>query len=638
MRNAILPLKQDTIDRIAAGEVVERPASVMKELVENAIDAEATAISVEIEGGGIDLLRITDNGMGIPYDQVQTAFLRHTTSKIRTAEDLMTVSSLGFRGEALSSISAVARVELFTKTATEMVGTHYQIEGSKEIAYEEIGTPNGTTFLVRSLFYNTPARRKFLKSPMTEGNYIRDILEKLAISHPEISFKFRQNRQDKFQTPGNGSLKDTIYSIYGRDVASHLIPIDFVQGDMQLKGFLGESILNRGNRSMEIFFVNGRYVKSAILSKALEQGAEGFVMQHQYPMCVLFLDFAGQEVDVNVHPTKQDVRFTDEPYTFEKVSTAVHEALTKREDIREQELSAQKQKAFSPPEMEDKQPMPEPFQKDRLLAMKEAIVASIHKDTPYERQYSYRQKDMAVKEDGMAEDETVAVEEEVYAETETLTEKQQALEDARKGDYQQIGFFSGESKKHHRLIGQVFETYWMIEYGDCLYMVDQHAAHEKVLYERTMARLKHQEMTTQMVSPPVIVSLSTAEEEALLRHMEEFTTLGFEIENFGGREYAIKGVPGNLFSIDPTALFTDIISNADTWANEKTSQLVMEKVASMSCKAAIKGNMKMSPQEMEALFDEMMTLEEPYHCPHGRPTIISFTRNDLDKKFKRIVD
>ena len=288
--------------------------------------------------------------------------------------------------------------------------------------------------------------------------------------------------------------------------------------------------------------------------------------------------------------------------------------------------------------MEDKQPMPEPFQKDRLLAMKEAIVASIHKDTPYERQYSYRQKDMAVKEDGMAEDETVAVEEEVYAETETLTEKQQALEDARKGDYQQIGFFSGESKKHHRLIGQVFETYWMIEYKDCLYMVDQHAAHEKVLYERTMARLKHQEMTTQMVSPPVIVSLSTAEEEALLHHMEVFTTLGFEIENFGGREYAIKGVPGNLFSIDPRALFIDIISNADTWANEKTSQLVMEKVASMSCKAAIKGNMKMSPQEMEALFDEMMTLEEPYHCPHGRPTIISFTRNDLDKKFKRIVD
>ena len=638
MRNAILPLKQDTIDRIAAGEVVERPASVMKELVENAIDAESTAISVEIEGGGIDLLRITDNGMGIPYDQVQTAFLRHTTSKIRTAEDLMTVQSLGFRGEALSSISAVSRVELFTKTEEEMVGSHYQIEGSKEICFEEIGTPKGTTFLIRSLFYNTPARRKFLKSPMTEGNYIRDILEKLALSHPEISFKFRQNRQDKFQTPGNGSLKDTIYSLYGREVAGHLIPVDYVQGDLQLKGFLGESILNRGNRSMEIFYVNGRYVKSSILSKAVEQGASGFVMQHQYPMCILFLDYGGQEVDVNVHPTKQDVRFTDEPYTFDQVATAIHEALVKREDIREQELAGQQAKSFAPPKREEKRtPMPEPFQKERLAAMKEAIVASIHKDTPYERQYSYRQKESLVKEETSSYDPSPAVEEEVYVE-EDPAPKEVALMDARKGSYEQMGFLSEEAKQSHRLIGQVFETYWLIEYKDCLYMVDQHAAHEKVLYERTMARLKHQEMTTQMVSPPVIVSLSTAEEEALLRHMEEFTTLGFEIENFGGREYAIKGVPGNLFSIDPKALFTDIISNADTWANEKTSQLVMEKVASMSCKAAIKGNMKMSPQEMEALFDEMMTLEEPYHCPHGRPTIISFTRNDLDKKFKRIVD
>lgn len=631
MRNAILPLKQDTIDRIAAGEVVERPASVMKELVENAIDAEASAISVEIEGGGIDLLRITDNGSGIPYDEVRTAFLRHTTSKIRTAEDLMTVQSLGFRGEALSSISAVARVELFTKTADEMVGTHYQIEGSKEIALEEIGTPNGTTFLIRSLFYNTPARRKFLKSPMTEGNYIRDILEKLALSHPEISFKFRQNRQDKFQTPGNGSLKDTIYALYGKDVATHLIPVSFVQGDLQLKGFIGESVLNRGNRSMEIFYVNGRYVKSSVLSKAVEQGAVGYVMQHQYPLCILFLDYFGQEVDVNVHPTKQDVRFTDEPYTFEKVSQAIHEAFAGREDIREQELSQKQEKAFEPVLPEEKsEPMPEPFQADRLMAMKEAIVASIHKDTPYERQYTYRQKDLAVKED--VED---------FAETavdEPDEDEPVAVVEERYGNYEQMGFLSEESKKTHRLIGQVFETYWMIEYGDSLYIVDQHAAHEKVLYERTMKRLRHQEMTTQMVSPPVVVSLSLKEEEALKRHMDVFTSLGYEIENFGGREYALKGVPGNLFSIDPKALFTDIISNADTWANEKTSQLVLEKVASMSCKAAIKGNMKISAQEMEALFDEMMTLDEPYHCPHGRPTIISFSRTDLDKKFKRIVN
>jgi DNA mismatch repair protein MutL len=631
MRNAILPLKQDTIDRIAAGEVVERPASVMKELVENAIDAEASAISVEIEGGGIDLLRITDNGIGIPYDEVRTAFLRHTTSKIRTAEDLMTVQSLGFRGEALSSISAVARVELFTKTADEMVGTHYQIEGSKEIALEEIGTPNGTTFLIRSLFYNTPARRKFLKSPMTEGNYIRDILEKLALSHPEISFKFRQNRQDKFQTPGNGSLKDTIYALYGKDVATHLIPVSFVQGDLQLKGFIGESVLNRGNRSMEIFYVNGRYVKSSVLSKAVEQGAVGYVMQHQYPLCILFLDYFGQEVDVNVHPTKQDVRFTDEPYTFEKVSQAIHEAFAGREDIREQELSKKQEKAFEPVLPEEKsEPMPEPFQADRLMAMKEAIVASIHKDTPYERQYTYRQKDLAVKEDVKDFTETAV--------DEPDEDEPVAVVEERYGNYEQMGFLSEESKKTHRLIGQVFETYWMIEYGDNLYMVDQHAAHEKVLYERTMKRLRHQEMTTQMVSPPVVVSLSSKEEEALKRHMDVFTSLGYEIENFGGREYALKGVPGNLFSIDPKALFTDIISNADNWANEKTSQLVLEKVASMSCKAAIKGNMKISAQEMEALFDEMMTLDEPYHCPHGRPTIISFSRTDLDKKFKRIVN
>lgn len=694
----IITLEQETIDKIAAGEVVERPASVVKELVENSIDAGADSVSVEIEGGGIDSIRITDNGCGIPSDQIRIAFLRHTTSKIRNSNDLMQVRTLGFRGEALSSIAAVSKVELFTKTSDEVVGSHYRIEGAQELSLEQMGTPDGTTFLIKSLFYNTPARRKFLKSPMTEGNYIADLLEKLSLSHPNISFRLVVNRQEKFQTPGNGNLRDTIFSLYGRDLTTHLIEIDTAEKDMRLHGFLGESLANRGNRSMEIFFVNGRYIRSKLLSKALEEGYHGFVMQHQYPMCFLFLDFDGPSVDVNVHPTKQDVRFSDEFFVYQTVSESVHDVLTNREDIAEIRLSEHPASSEKPKKITGA----EPFETNRLAEIKKKIEENIRKDSPYEEKYPEHNKFAEIRDKvkhidqltdlktdqktGQRSDQDLdlktkqkinqntdyqidqktdqnigqrTVQGTVYN-TDQKTDKntdlneknaQNALHvnDAQSPytdmsvpnqmtDFKQQSFLSEDSMKRHRIIGQVFDTYWIIEYGDKMYMIDQHAAHEKVNYERMMKLLREKQMTSQMISPPKIVTLTSEEQEALEKNMDVFKQVGFELESFGGKEYIIKAVPANLYSIDPVELFMSIISGYDEFSGDKTPEIIMERIASRACKASIKGKQAISAAEMDELFRELMTLDEPYHCPHGRPTMISFSRNELDKKFKRIVE
>lgn len=621
-------LSQETIDKIAAGEVVERPASVAKELIENSIDAGATAISVDIKGGGIEYLRITDNGSGIDKDQIQIAFLRHSTSKISSAVDLDNVRSLGFRGEALSSISAVSKVELITKTKDSLLGASYIIEGAKEISLTDIGAPDGTTFIVRQLFYNTPARKKFLKSESTEGSYVFDVVEHLALSHPEISFKFLLNGKEKLMTSGNGSLSDTIYQIYGRQIASNVLDIDYSDAKVSISGYIGQSIIARGNRAFEHFFVNQRYIKSNNLSRACEEGYYGFLMGHQYPFFVINIAFTDAAVDVNVHPTKQEVRFENESQICELLTKIINQRLRKREDVVESHIDEPvakpqpiiQQPAFTAqpaPQTEVKpaasQPVrepevipppkpvktPEPFEKDRLERIKQSITAQIHSDTPYEKKFA---------------------------------------EKNRGGEkYEQISFLNKEAVKEHKIVGQVFDTYWIVEYDKNMYIIDQHAAHEKVLFEKTMARLKNNEMTSQMISPPVIVSLSPQDLLLFENYREAFEKLGYRVESFGGNELAINGIPGNLLNLDPKAFFLEVLADCQSYKASDSFDMIIEKVASMSCKAAVKGNNKLSIPEIKTLIDELLELENPYHCPHGRPTMISFSEYELGKKFKRII-
>ena len=627
VRNEIALLNQETIDKIAAGEVVERPSSVVKELVENAIDAGATAITVEIKDGGITLLRITDNGYGIPKEEIPLAFLRHTTNKIRSASELLSLHTLGFRGEALSSIAAVSKVELITKTKDALIGSRYVIEGAKELSLEEMGAPDGTTFFVRQLFYNTPARRKFLKSPMTEGNYIQELLERLALSNPSISFRFISNGKDRFATAGNGNLKDTIYELYGREIASSLIEISAEEESFSLHGFIGTPALNRGNRNFESFFVNGRYIKSGILSKSLEEGYAGFLMQHQYPFAVLMFDFADNGVDVNVHPSKLEVRFENSNVVYNTLLRTVHDALAHREDIDVVPVVEEEDEVIA-----EAAPIlrAEPFEASRLQSMKDSIVEQIHKDTPYEAQYKefYENK----------RKESVAEEIVYHAPTANVGNPTIVQEEpVSKPNYEQASFFSEEARAKHRIIGQVFGTYWLVEYDGKLYIIDQHAAHEKVLFEKTMARLHEKTMTSQMVNPPIIVTLSAQEEEAFEKYQESFETLGYQVEHFGGKEYALTAVPDNILNLDKRQLFLDAISACVELKEDKTSELILERIASMSCKAAVKGNHVLSMPEIESLIDELLSLDNPFRCPHGRPTIIAMTQYELDKKFKRIV-
>ncbi len=640
----ILLLDQQTIDKIAAGEVIERPSSVVKELVENAIDAGASAITVEIKEGGISFIRITDNGCGIESRQVKDAFLRHSTSKIRSVEDLNNVSSLGFRGEALSSISAVARVELITKTPSQLTGTRYCIEGSKEVAFEEIGAPDGTTFLIKDLFFNTPARKKFLKSPQTEGTYISDIVEKLALSHPDVSFKFINNNQTKLHTSGNGNEKDLIYHVFGREIASSILPLHYECEFFSVDGYIGKPIVSRGNRNYENYFINGRYVKSALLAKAIEEGYKKYLMQHQYPFTVLHFTINGNSLDVNVHPTKMEMRIDHNEEVYRHLYQAISDVLSGREMIPSVPLTEVKKEDDKPVYRE---PIPEPFEKRRLTDIR----ASVAKDSPYTVQYpdrvrptmAERKREIDAKHQYGREELKVS-EEILFAVPEATPEAAPATatEAVITGTQTSLSelspdFLTQEAKSNHRIIGQVFDTYWLIEYENQLYIIDQHAAHEKVLYERKMAELSRKEFTTQALMPPLILSLDGKEVEALETYREQIELLGYQVEHFGGKEYMISGIPGNLYHLDMKDLFIEMLDDFSNASGKATPELILEKVASMSCKAAVKGNNHLSMEEMEALIDELLMLENPFHCPHGRPTIVSISKYEMEKKFKRIV-
>ena len=612
-------LNQETIDKIAAGEVVERPCSVVKELVENAIDAGSTAITVEIKEGGISFIRITDNGCGIERDQVAVAFYRHSTSKIRSAEDLLTVKSLGFRGEALSSISAVARVELITKTYDELTGTRYVIEGSKELSNEEIGAPDGTTFIVKDLFYNVPARRKFLKTAQTEGSYISDMVEKLALSHPDISFKFINNNQTKLHTSGNGNRKDIIYHIFGREISSSLLEVKHECEYFKVEGFIGKPVITRGNRNYENYFINGRYVKSNILSRAIEDAYKSFLMQHQYPFTVLYFTFFS-ELDVNVHPTKMELRFDNNNEIYVELCDTIYAILSRKEMIPEVPVDS----TPAPKKIvhEYKEPIPEPFEKRRINEVRAAESRSVYGQSVTSTVKNYSATEPAAK----APETSTA-----YEPAQVVTGTQQTL-----GDYDKV-FLTESAKKQFSIIGQLFKTYWLIEFEDKLYIIDQHAAHEKVLYEKTMARLANKDFTSQRISPPIVMTLDARECEMLEKYRPQIEQFGYEVEHFGGKEYMISAIPDNLFNIDMKDLFIEMLDDFSNATGRQTPDIITEKVASMSCKAAVKGNDKLTLPEINNLIDELLSLDNPYNCPHGRPTIISMSKYEIEKKFKRIV-
>ena len=732
-------LDSETIDKIAAGEVVERPSSVVKELVENAIDAGADAITVEAKDGGIEFIRVTDNGCGMEKEQLRTAFLRHATSKIENAEDLTRVSSLGFRGEALSSISAVAKVEVITKTKDSVTGNRILLEGAKEVSFEDVGAPDGTTFLMRNLFFNTPVRRKFLKQAPTEGGYIADLMEHLALSRPDISFKLTMGNQLKFHTSGNGDLKEVIYRLYGREVANSLVPIQTEQKGIRLEGYLGKPEVVRSNRNFEIYFINGRFIRSSTVAKAVEEGYKEYLMQHKFPLCVLHITMETDRVDVNVHPTKMDVRFTDGLSFSRIVSEAVRDALRSREMIPEAYLDSDKEQKEK--EREERRAnghiqTPEPFEKKRAeeyWLMEETKYTANHpKMQDFIQNPVWSRVKEAVKTENLQEKpakqqempskleeepfftETTELKSEVkftemlkskshvdYTETSelipnvSLNEISEPKSEAKTAEASELlsevllaenfnlkNTMSGEGEKtaaeaviyepdvktaaetvepvqivsstqinlfedkiltvehrsRFRIIGQVFDTYWLVQYEDKLLMIDQHAAHEKVNYERLMKQFHEKNVMSQALMPPVIVSLTGQEEAALKDNLEVFRRLGFEVEDFGGSEYALRSVPVDLYGCDERGMFLEVLDQLAEGNSFGGLRVIEEKIASMSCKAAVKGNNSLSVPEAEALIDELLTLDNPYNCPHGRPTIVSVTKYEMERKFKRVVN
>ena len=686
----IAVLDQNTIDKIAAGEVVERPSSVVKELVENAIDAGATAITVEITDGGKKLIRITDNGSGMDAEQVPLAFLRHATSKIEKVEDLTHIASLGFRGEALSSIAAVSQVELITKTPSGISGTRYVIEGGKEQSLEEMGAPEGS---------------KFLKSDMTEAGYINTLMEQLALSHPEISFKYIQNRQVKLSSSGNYSVKDVIYSVYGREIAKALLDVSYENDFMKIEGFVGKPEISRGNRTFENYYINGRYVKNKIITKAIEDGYKGLVMQHKFPFVSLRIEMDGNDLDVNVHPAKREVRFARETEVYTAIYETVRKVLTHRELI--PQVSVGKDEPTSRTEQIKPGNIPEPFEVKRRQEMyghpnrtaniashaaptasevrSTAPVPSIPYNKPTNGTASYGSAESAhnssassadkykhvdsLRENPVYESQPFTKEEEEMfsgtlkdgrnensvaetADYEVISEKpaesappevdNEPIKSQKQEPPKQLELFeerllAPESRSRHRLIGQLFDTYWLVQFEDNFYIIDQHAAHEKVYYERFVKQFQSQNIQSQYVSPPLIVSLSLEEENLLKANKKYFRDFGFEIEPFGGREYSISAVPSSLLGMTEEELFLEMLDHLTADGSKDAFEIFASRLATMACKAAVKGNHSMSPQEADKLIDELLTLENPYNCPHGRPTIISMSKTEIEKKFKRIV-
>lgn len=655
-------LDANTIDKIAAGEVIERPSSVVKELVENAIDSGATAITVEIKDGGLSFIRITDNGCGIPEDEVPKAFLRHATSKLVTAEDLLRISSLGFRGEALSSIAAVAQVEMITKTKDSLTGTRYQIHGGQETDSSQIGCPDGTTIIVRNLFYNTPARKKYMKSASTEMSYIYDLVCRISMSHTEISFKLIVNGLDKLFTSGNGKLKDIIYHIYGKDITSNLLEVDNANDYLRIHGYVARPCISRGNRSFEDYYVNKRYIKSKTITKAIEDAFRTFVMIHKFPFTVLNFDIKPELIDVNVHPAKMELKFANEQDIYDFTYNVVREALLFKELI--PEATPGRDKPIPPPARRNIGKNPEPFETNRRT-IEQAARPQVQAEKMQEHKSEALTNTKPVEyiksvEAAKNSDAVRAIENTDSGANTGFTDKSPTMFKESIGEYNAVSeknvleepevkeaytqqtlfteqFLTEKARVKHRIIGQLFETYWLIEYENKLFIMDQHAAHEKVKFEELMANYNAKNIISQYLMPPAVVTLSAAEIDFLKTNMEMFEALGYQVEAFGDNEYKLNAVPANLFGLDGRELFIDFIGELAEDTKKTTIDVFISKLSTMACKAAIKGNTTISFKEADALITQLMTLENPYTCPHGRPTIISMTESEIEKKFKRIV-
>ncbi len=693
-------LDEVTINQIAAGEVVERPSAVVKELIENAMDAGATAITAEIKEGGLSFIRITDNGGGIAREDIPLAFLRHATSKIRTAEDLLSVTSLGFRGEALSSIASVAQVELITKTPSALNGFRYLIEGGDEKALEEIGCPSGTTLIVRNLFFNTPARRKFLKSAVTEAGYISDLMERLMVSHPNVSFKFIMNNQVKLQSSGNNSSKDILYQVYGRDITKELLPVEYDADGLRVTGYIGKPTITRGNRNFENYFINGRYIKSNVITKAIEEAYKPYLMQHKYPFTSIYFEIDPEQIDVNVHPQKLDIRLKKSEEIYQQTYHLLRDTLSGKEMIPKVSL-------VTVAEKKEVQPViPEPFEHNRrnhFLGQSSynataSVTASASRTSEVQKQINYHstsgsqvssagvyklgegkesyhispsQKvsnpqasldalkiisetlnqdvshpDINITPDQVSHkvDRNDLRESDIMdppvAAPQIIVKEQMSLFPTSAKVQEEKPFLSKQAVSEHRIIGQLFQTYWLVEYQKELYIIDQHAAHEKVLYERIMTAAANKTYESQQLLPPIVLSLTLKEQEVLQRRMEELFRLGYEIEHFGGNEYSVRAVPADLYGISEKELlieFIDELAEEEGSGNSLKAGSILERVASLSCKAAVKANHTFSYEEAKALINELLTLENPYHCPHGRPVIISMSQYELERKFKRVL-
>ena len=728
---SIYVLDQDTINKISAGEVIERPMAVVKELVENSIDAGANSVTVEIKDGGKGLIRITDNGSGIDREDIRLAFTPHATSKIRQAQDLLSVSTLGFRGEALASVSSVSMLEMLTKTREDFSGWRYVIEGGEEKKLEAVGCPDGTTFIIRNLFYNTPARLKFLKTAQTEAGYISGVVERLALSHPDISFRFINQNQSKLHTSGNGNLKDVIYNVYGRDIANNLLEVKNENEICNIYGFIAKPVVSRGNRSYINYFINGRYIKSQIVTRAIEEAYSSYTMQHRYPFTALNFEIAPNLIDVNVHPQKMEIRFANEKELYSVIYNAVADMLSHKEFIPEvsfgKEEKPQKSQVKQKPvqvsekSVEVKNPVVSPV----AVNIKNEKATSSVVRTISDTEKAFNKEDLSVKEkeediyrvsdikissqnDNVAKNKdlntnAVALNEneikiqytkpdtinndivkkieeniksdlidigavtlrkptqeeinKIFAKTqrETVAERQKPeasevnltqsvaeqaeynVKSAKQETLFDTEIMSKQAEKDIKIIGQVFSTYWILQYGDSMFMIDQHAAHEKVLYERFMKKFAENEVYTQLVQPPVVLSLSMLEQQVVEENMELFEKLGYNIENFGGKEYMVTGVPAQLPDVSVEELLIEIIDSLVADKGKKTPEMLLDRIATMSCKAAVKGGSNLSVEQAQELLKELMMLENPYNCPHGRPTMIKMTKKELEKKFKRIV-
>lgn len=658
-------LDKNVVDKIAAGEVIERPSSVVKELLENSIDAGAKDITVEIKDGGTSFIRVTDNGCGIPKDEVKTAYMRHATSKIENEEDLSRISSLGFRGEALSTIAAVAQTEMITKTSESLTGIKYVIHGGVEVEYKEVGVPDGTTIVVRNLFYNTPARKKFLKTAMTEGSYINDLVLKLALSHPDISFKFISNGKTNIQTSGNGNIKDNIYQLFGRDISNNLMPINYEGANIKLSGYVGKPFISRGNRGFENYFINNRYIKSNIINRAIEEGYKTFVMQHRFPFTVIYIELPKDKIDVNVHPTKMEFKYDNEKELFEVITKSVRDSLLQTDLIPNANYNENEKKRDkvlgTGADTNKNAPKPaEPFEEKRTYSESQKKV--VNASNAYGSSYNILKSLKEVEPDepiyNMLNDKGVtyqAKEKETDIQAADIKDADIKAADAKRAKafeaydsskmpkkpeqmaFENDDFLSKHARAKHRLIGQVFGTYWLMEYEDKLYIMDQHAAHEKVNYERLIHNLNTKQILSQQLMPPMVITVTYAERQAILDNFDLFMKVGYDISEFGVNEFKINAVPSNLFGLHGREMFMEFVGSLINNAGYMSNDVFVSKLATMACKAAIKGNTAISFQEADALIDELLTLENPYTCPHGRPTIISMSQTELDKKFKRIV-